>query len=155
MGTQATSGARFGSTGDPGKTNTFEFEIEGISIGEFSEVELPEIESEVIEYHIGNNNTTLKRPGRTKYGDVTVKRIWTYADAQASLLYQWHQSVISGNADQKSMTCYAKDEQDNIMSTINFFQAWPKKYKLENFNAGESKYQQETVTFAIESYTIS
>ena len=56
----------------------FSVEIENVTVGRFKSVDGLDSETEVIEYQDGDDMILRKRPGRTKYSNVVLKR--GYAD---------------------------------------------------------------------------
>ena len=52
----------------------FRVEIEGITVAAFRNVEGLESETEVIEYQDGDDIYLRKRPGRTKYSNIVLKK---------------------------------------------------------------------------------
>ena len=56
----------------------FSVEIENVTVGRFKSVDGLDSETEVIEYQDGDDLILRKRPGRTKYSNVILKR--GYAD---------------------------------------------------------------------------
>lgn len=132
--------------GDWSQVNRFEIEIEGVSIGEFQEVTLPEVEMEEIQYHVGSSRHALKRPGQKKIGDLVLKRGYN----KSSILQDWFNRISAGNAERRSMTAKKIDEQDNVIAAFNFYNCWPKKWKLSNLDASKAEISVEEVTFAVE-----
>jgi phage tail-like protein len=130
------------------QVNRFEFEVEGISIGEFQEVQLPEVEMEQIEYHVGTSKQALKRPGQKKVGDLVLKRGYNHS----SILQDWFNRIANGEAERRSMTAKMLDEQNAVIASFNFYNCWPKKWKLASLDASKGEIQVEEVTFALEDF---
>lgn len=132
--------------GDWSQVNHFEVEIEGVSIGEFQEVTIPEIEMEVIEYHVGTSRHALKRPGQKKVGDLVLKR----GHNVSTILEEWFTRISAGNAERRAITLKRMDEQDNVTASWNFFNTWPYKWKVSNLDASKAEIAVEEVSFKVE-----
>ena len=76
----------------------FKVEIEGVTQGAFKNVEGLDSETEVVEYQDGEDIVLRKRPGRTKYSNLTLKRGYINTDE----LWNWRKAVIDGKVERKS-----------------------------------------------------
>ena len=76
----------------------FKIEIEGVTTGAFRNVEGLDSETEVIEYQDGDDLILRKRPGRTKYSNITLKRGYI----NNTELWEWRKAVIEGKVQRKS-----------------------------------------------------
>ncbi|MGP8330828.1 MAG: phage tail protein, partial [Methanosarcinaceae archaeon] len=55
---------------DPYRNSRFLLEIDGIVQAGFSEVTIPDISTDIVEYREGNEDTTVRKlPGLTRYGN--------------------------------------------------------------------------------------
>jgi len=73
----------------------FRVEIDGVDAGQFTSVDGLSIEQEVIEYQNGDDPLTRKRPGRVKYGDITLKKGYV----ASTVLNDWIEAARIGCAD--------------------------------------------------------
>src|SRR5262245_51749360 len=80
---------------DPYISFNFWVEIEGIKRAGFNEASGFDSTVDVIEHREGGKNTTThKVPGRTKYGNITLK--WGVTEDRS--LEDWHQQVVDGDS---------------------------------------------------------
>ena len=77
----------------------FKVEIEGVTQGAFTEVSGLESTTEVIEFQDGDDLVLRKRPGRTKYANIVLKRGYTNNDE----LWNWRKAVIDGRVERKAI----------------------------------------------------
>lgn len=103
----------------------FRVEIEGLAAGAFKEIEGMGSETEVIEYGWMPARILRKRPGRTKYFDITFKRGYT----NDPTLWEWRKKVIDGAIERKSGSIIICADDGDEISRWNFFDAWPTKWK--------------------------
>ena len=102
----------------------FQVQFEGIEAG-FSEVSGLGSETEIIEYRNGNSPvfSTIKLPGLTKYGNVTLKRGLT-----GNLdLWEWRKAIIAGQPDRRDGRILLLDEAGTVVVTWKLFSCWPAK----------------------------
>ncbi|MDL1893260.1 phage tail protein [Sphingobacteriales bacterium CHB3] len=101
----------------------------------FSEVVLPDVSIDVIEYRNGNERVseTRKLPGRAHYGNVTLRRgvIGTLD------LYQWLDQVRNGdrNAFRNVTISLQNEDRTNTVLTWKFRRAWPVRYSFSTLQA--------------------
>lgn len=131
----------------PGEYN-FRLEIDGASAGAFQSVDGLNIEIEVIEYQDGTDPVLRKRPGRTKYGNITLKR--GYVDN--SELWDWVQATrLQGAGFEKGMSLVLLDADSNAeVSRYNFFECWPTKWKVSALDGASSNVMTEEITIVTE-----
>lgn len=110
---------------DPGVLSRFKVEIEGIEVGTFREVEGIENETEIVEYQDGEHDSVRKRPGKTSFSNIVLRRGWT----DSTELIEWREAVMRGEDDVRksgSVVMY-NDRMERVMAW-NFFEGWPSKY---------------------------
>lgn len=133
-----------GIISDPYSAYRFKVEIEGIIAAGFTEVSGLTIETEVETVQEGGNNFQYILPKFTKYSNITLKR--GLMDWE---LWDWYQTVISGNFKRKSGTIYLLDHSGNeIQDYYNFFEAFPVKWEGPTFNAKNSTVASEILILA-------
>lgn len=103
----------------------FKVEIEGVTTGAFRNVEGLDSETEIVEYQDGDDMILRKRPGRTKYSNVTLKRGYI----NNTELWEWRKAVIDGKVMRKSGSIILCDDAGEEIMRYNFFEAWPSKWK--------------------------
>jgi phage tail-like protein len=119
---------------DPYRNSRFLLEIDGIIQAGFSEVTIPDITTDSIEYREGNEDTTVRKlPGLTKYGNLTLK--WGITDSTE--LFEWRKQVIQGKTAEarKNIAVLLLDEGGNPAARWEFREAWPVKYNAPDLSA--------------------
>lgn len=109
----------------------FRVEIDGTVVEGIKEVSGIESELEVIEYRNGDDPITHKRPGRVKYGDITLKRGFVKDDA----LRAWYKKVLAGTTERKSASIIYLDRAGNEVMRYNLFEAWPCRWKAPELSS--------------------
>ncbi len=103
----------------------FTVEIEGVTQGAFRNVEGLDSETEIVEFQDGDDIILRKRPGRTKYANIVLKRGYVNNEE----LWQWRKKVIEGKVERKSGSIILCADDGTEISRYNFFEAWPAKWK--------------------------
>lgn len=103
----------------------FKVEIDGVTQGAFKAVEGLDSETEVIEYQDGSDLILRKRPGRTKYSNITFKRGYISTDE----FWLWRKAVMDGKLTRKSGSIILCNDNGEEVMRYNFFEAWPCKWK--------------------------
>lgn len=129
---------------DPFRNSRFLLEIDGIAQAGFSEVTIPDIIAEPIEYREGNQTTTPQKiPGLIKYSNLILK--WGITNSKD--LYNWHEDVVHGKikSSRKKISVLLLDEEGQEASRWNFVEAWPTKYDAPDANAKGNEIAIETL----------
>ena len=124
----------------------FKVEIEGVTVGAFRNVEGLDSETEVVEYQDGDDIILRKRPGRTKYSNLTFKRGYVNTDE----LWQWRKKVIEGKVERKSGSVILCADDGGEIMRYNFFEAWPCKWKGFSLDGKGNDVTVEEVEMAVE-----
>lgn len=103
----------------------FKVEINGVTTAAFKNVEGLDSETEVVEYQDGDDLILRKRPGRTKYSNIVLKRGIVRNDE----LWRWRQTVMNGKVERKSGSIVLCNDNGDEVMRYNFFEAWPAKWK--------------------------
>jgi phage tail-like protein len=103
----------------------FHLEIEGLTAGTFRNVEGLDSETEIVEYQDGDDLTLRKRPGRTKYSNIVLKRGYV----SSAELWQWRQKGMDGSVERPSGSVILCNDAGDPVMRYNFFEAWPCKWK--------------------------
>ena len=130
------------STGQPGTRKdpymafNFTVEIEGITVGGFSEVSGLQVETEVEDYREGGLNAYLhKLPGPTRYpANLTLKHGLMDLDT----LWQWHAEITEGVVVRRNGTIYLLDHQQFPVMWWHFTKAYPVKWTGPDLQAGSN-----------------
>ena len=136
---------------DPFRNFNFLVELEGISQASFTECSGLGATTEVIEMREGGDNTTVRKlPGKTTYGNITLR--WGMADSTE--LWQWREQVIQGSVLRKngSIVVYDLSNHEEV-ARWNFVAAWPTEWEGPGFNATGSEIAVETLVLAHEGIT--
>ncbi len=129
----------------------FLVEIEGITpdstsvIGGFSEASGMGSQSEVIEYRVGNSNTVFKIPGRSRTGNITLRKGVTAGDE----LQRWRASIEQGIRDTRSGSIVLLDAEMKEKTRWNFYDAWPCRYEAPSLEASGSSVAVETLELCV------
>lgn len=124
----------------------FKVEIEGVTQAAFKTVDGLDSETEVIEYQDGDDIILRKRPGRTKYSNIVLKR--GYVDNKE--FWQWRKGVIEGKVERKSGSVILCDDAGNEVMRYNFFEAWPCKWKGFQLDGKGTDVMAEEIELAVE-----
>ena len=124
----------------------FKVEIEGVTVGAFRNVEGLDSETEVVEYQDGDDIILRKRPGRTKYSNLTFKRGYVNTDE----LWQWRKKVIEGKVERKSGSVILCADDGSEIMRYNFFESWPCKWKGFSLDGKGADVTVEEIELAVE-----
>ena len=127
----------------------FTLEIGGVELGRFQAVSGLNWETEVIEFKDTTKEGKViirKRPGQTKYPDVTFKRGMS---ADGALL-KWYQTVMDGKVERKEGSIVVYDLAGDEIDRWNFEGAWASKWSASDLEAGSDSVMIEEVTIAVE-----
>jgi phage tail-like protein len=103
-------------------------------------------ETEVVPVRAGGvNNTTFQLPGATKWSNLVFKQGFTGSSA----LLSWRQEWIQGTMTRVTQgTIVQLDTALNPRATWTFFNAWPCKWEIAEFDATKSELAIETLELA-------
>ena len=124
----------------------FKIEIEGVTTGAFRNVEGLDSETEIVEYQDGDDLILRKRPGRTKYSNVTLKRGYI----NNTELWEWCKAVIEGKVTRKSGSIILCADDGTEIMRYNFFEAWPTKWKGFSLDGKGTDVNVEEMELAVE-----
>ena len=107
--------------------------IGGSAQAVFTEVSGLQVETEVLEYAEGGNNGFVHRlPGRTRVGNITLKRGITSSNE----LFKWYMAIASGqNIDRRNISLVMYDTAGAELMRWNFLSAYPVKWIGPQFDA--------------------
>jgi len=124
----------------------FRVEIEGLASARFKELDGIVSETEVITYGGTVDQLQRKRPGRSKWQDVTLKRGYTN-DPE---LWNWRKSVVDGNVERHSGSIIICADDGSEIVRYNFFGAWPSKWTGMKLDAKGTETTIEELTLTVE-----
>ena len=130
---------------DPFKVFRFVVEINGTQVGGFSEVTGLEVKTEVDDYREGGVNHFVHRIAKeTRYPNLTLKRGIT----DATLLWDWHQQVVNGEIERKTVSVVLLNERREEKRRWVFQDAYPVKWNGTDLNAAGNTVAVESVELA-------
>ncbi len=127
--------------------HNFNVEIDGVVVGGFKEVDGIEAETEVIEFQSGDERVAHKRPGRTKYSNIVLKRGFLNSPE----LWDWYKKVLAGTTERKSGSVIVLDNRGEVVR-YNFFEAWPCRWKGPSLNRDSNEPILEEIELCIERF---
>jgi phage tail-like protein len=129
----------------------FALELKGIELARFTGCTGLVITTEVVEYQDVNTGVPIirKRPGRTKYEDIVLKRGLSANKA----LTDWHQKVIDGAVERSDGSIVIYDAADNEVDRWNFERGWPSKWSASDLSADSDDVMIEELTISHEFLT--
>ena len=126
----------------------FGVELDNGITGFFSEVGGLAIDIEVIEFTDASTDTvTRKRPGTTKYNEVTLKRTLT-ADKS---FWDWVKKIRDGNLDYRTNgAVVVYDMAGGELGRWTLTNVWPSKWSASDLDVGTDDLMQEDITLQVE-----
>ena len=121
-----------------------ELQINGASVGDafFKSVGGLRYETEVIPVREGGaNDTTFMLPGATKWSPIILKQGFT----GSSQLLKWREDWLSGTMNRADGTIIQLDTALTEKARWKFFQGWPSKWEISEFDASKSELAIETL----------
>jgi phage tail-like protein len=129
----------------------FTVEIQGVAAGYFKGVDGISAEIEVIEFQDGDDLTLRKRPGRSKFGDVTLKKGYIVTPE----LQDWWTNARNGQYDRRDISIILNDNAGNEIRRWNLYGCWPKAWKVNAFDGKGNDIVTEEITFVVEELEIA
>lgn len=124
-----------GQITDPFGTYNFLVELDGVSRAAFQHCSGFDSTVDVVEHREGGENTTSRKlPGLTKYSNIQLK--WGMTDDRE--LYDWHHRVVQGEIERKNGSIVLLNRKGEEVARWNFVRAWPTKYDAPDLDAEKS-----------------
>ena len=112
----------------------FNVEIDGKDAGHFSAATGIELQVEAVEYQDGDDPVTRKRPGRVKYGDITLKRAYT----GDRVLSDWAAGARFGTLQLRKISVEIWDQTRGVrLQRIDFLDCFPTSWRLDADSDGD------------------
>ena len=119
-------------TADPFPSYRFYVEIEGSMEAVFTEVSGLQLETDIMEYSEGGNNGFVYRlPGRTKVGNITLKRGMVSTDG----FFKWFVDIMNGKVKRRHVTIVVMSTELKEVTRWSFVGAFPVKWTGPSLNA--------------------
>lgn len=124
----------------------FKVEINGVTAGSFKAVDGLSCTIEVIEYQDGEDLKLRKRPGRHKYGDITLKKGYIHN----TQLEEWWNNTIQGKYDRRDISIILFDNMTNEICRWDCFECFPKEWKISGLDGKNNDVLTEEIAFVVE-----
>lgn len=123
-------------------------------VGSFSEVTGLGSETSPIEYRHGNSQlfSTVKMPGITKVGNVTLKRGIFKSD---NAFWTWYSSIAQNTVKRQNVVITLLDEQGAVTMSWTLTNAFPAKITGADLKAAASEVAVTTIDLAYETLTVT
>jgi phage tail-like protein len=141
-----------GDRKDPYRGFNFRVEIDGISVGSFSDVSGLSSDGDIVEYRNGDDVPlhVRKLAGLRKFSNLTLKR--GYTDNRE--LWNWRNNIINGTPDRRNGAIVLMDEERKDVLRWEFEGGWIHKIDGPTFNAKGNDVTVESLEIVIESLTL-
>ncbi|MEP6832337.1 MAG: phage tail protein [Gemmatimonas sp.] len=128
---------------DPFRAFNFRVEIDGLTVGSFSECAGLTADGDSVDYREGTDVPlhVRKLPGLRKFTAITLKRGYT----NNTELWQWHENIANGISDRRDGTIVLMDEQRRDVMRWNFESGWINKIEGPTFKAAGNEVAIESV----------
>ncbi len=107
--------------------------VQGVNLGDFLLVQMPSAETEIIEYQDGDDSLLRKRPGRTRYSNLIIKR----SISDDNRIIEWYDGVKAGMVERRTITLIVKDARGQVVDTHTLLNAWPAAWQGGVFETAE------------------
>ena len=99
----------------------FKIEIEGVTQGAFAACDGLEARVDVVDFSDGDNLTARKRPGRTRFANIVLRR----GMVNNTELWNWFEVVTAGQIQRKAGSVIVCGDDGSELFRYNFFEGWP------------------------------
>jgi phage tail-like protein len=101
--------------------------------------------SEDIEYMQGTDTSVGTAPGRTKFDDLQMERIFNGTDH----FYAWRRRIENGEMELGNLTIEMLDRGGQVVRRVVCANAWPKRWEMPEMDATSSNLAIEKITLAV------
>lgn len=142
-----------GTRVDPYRSFNFRVEIDGLTVGAFSECSGLSSDGDAIDYREGTDKplTVRKLPGLRKYANISLKRGYT----PNTELWAWYRNIVNGVSDRRNGSIILMDEERRDVLRWNFENGWINKIEAPSFKASGNEVAIETVEIVHEGLTLA
>ena len=124
----------------------FKIEIEGVTQGAFAACDGLEARVDVVDFSDGDNLTARKRPGRTRFANIVLRR----GMVNNTELWNWFEAVTAGQIQRKAGSVIDCGDDGNELFRYNFFEGWPCRWKSLELDADKPGTLVEEIEIAVE-----
>jgi phage tail-like protein len=142
-----------GTRTDPYRAFNFRVEVDGLTVGSFSEVSGLSSDGDAVDYREGTDLplNVRKLIGLRKYSNLTLKRGYTTNRE----LWDWYTNIVNGVQDRRNGSIILMDEQRNDVMSWDFENAWINKIEAPSFKASGNEIAIESVELVHEGLTLA
>jgi len=135
---------------DPFRSYRFSVEIDGITEAYFTEVTGIEASYDIMYFSTGDIDNSTSLPGLARNTNITLKQGTT----DNMEIFEWFKGEpgMAGAVERKDVTIKAVDDQQAELAVWTFYDAWPCRYVVADFNASQSAVVIETLEMAYEGF---
>lgn len=128
----------------------FVVEIDGVEVGAFTEVDLPEATIEAIEYRDGSDPSSgaRKLPGRVSYANVVLRR----GLSGRTDLWDWFKATRDGALQRRNVAIVLLDEARKPVQRWLLQDAWPARFSFSRLDGRGNEVVIETLELAYEGF---
>jgi len=141
-----------GDRNDPYRGFNFRIEINGLTVGAFTEVSGLDADGDAVDYREGTDkvNWARKLPALRKFSNITLKRGIT----QNKELWAWYRNIAAGVPDRRDGSIILMNEAREDVLRWRFRSAWPNKVTGPSLNAKGNEVVMESVELCHEGLDI-
>jgi phage tail-like protein len=138
---------------DPYLNFNFFVEIDGVTVGGFTEADLPDARIEFSAYREGTERVNSSRllPGRVDYGPLVLRRGFDASRA----LFQWWSEVAEGNLERRNVSVILRNQSGQPIARWLFRDALPTKYSAPSFHARGNDIAIESLELTVEGMELA
>jgi phage tail-like protein len=120
----------------------------------FQEVSGMDVENQIIEYRKSNSPlfSTVKMPGITKYGNITMKRGVFLND---NTFWNWHNEIKMNIIKRRTVIIKLLDEGGKVTMQWQLLNAWPTKISSTDLKSDGNEVAVDTIEIAHEGLIIT
>ena len=124
----------------------FRIEIEGVTQGAFLACDGLQASVDVVDFSDGDNLIARKRPGRTRYANIVLRR----GVINNAELWNWFRAVAEGRIERKAGSIIVCGDDGSEVFRYNFFEGWPCRWKSLDLDADQPGTLVEEIEIAVE-----
>ena len=142
-----------GQRNDPYRSFNFRVEIDGLTVGSFSECSGLTSDGDAVDYREGTDLplNVRKLVGLRKYSNISLKRGYT----QNRELWDWYRNIVNGVADRRNGTIILMDEERKDVLRWDFENGWPNKIEAPAFKATGNEVAIESIEIVHEGLKLA